>query len=77
MMQIITCDECGGSDIAFDAVSVNVELNKSKLCDKCYSSNTKTQRYFFCSEKCFRIYIQKVAKGESKFEWQERHAHIS
>ena len=69
MIQIVKCDECGGESIAMDAVSVNVELHKSHFCDKCYNSKTESQRYFFCSEKCFQIYIRKVVDGEAEFKF--------
>lgn len=69
MMQIVHCDECGGSSIALEAVSVHVELNKHHHCDKCYHGHEEKTTYFFCSEGCFHEYLVKVAKGEKQFKF--------
>lgn len=67
MMQIIHCDECGGSNIGLGSVAVNVELTEAAHCPMCYQTKANTTRYFFCSEKCFDRYIKKVYLGEAKF----------
>lgn len=69
MMQIIHCDECGGSNIALDAISVNVELSKHTHCSMCYQNKENTTGYFFCSQICFDRYIKKVYLGEAVFKW--------
>ena len=70
MMQIIHCNECGGSDIALDSISVTVNLEKHSHCDKCYHGHTETQTYFFCSLACFRAYISKVAQEKAEFRFK-------
>ena len=76
MMQIIHCDECGGSNIDLDAVSVNVELAKHHHCPMCYGSKDDKTLYFFCSQRCFERYIKKVYLGEAEFKW-DRHGHFA
>jgi len=76
MMQIIHCDECGGSHIDLDAVSVNVELAKHHHCDTCCRSHDERQTYFFCSQKCFDRYIGKVSLGEAEFKFN-RHDNLN
>jgi hypothetical protein len=70
MMQIIHCDECGGTNIGLGSVSVNVELTEATHCSKCYQTKSNTTSYFFCSEKCFNRYIKKVYFGEAKFDFK-------
>jgi len=69
MMQVVHCDNCNGTNIGLEAVSVSVELNKHKHCDKCYRSHEETTRYFFCCEGCFLTYIQKVAADKASFKF--------
>lgn len=70
MMQIVNCNECGGSSIGLDSISVNVNLEQHTHCDKCYHGHTATQTYFFCSLPCFREYVNKVARGEAEFRFK-------
>lgn len=72
-MQIISCDECGQSSIPLDSVSVDVNLNKSHFCDKCYRSHTEKTHYFFCSLACFLEYCWKVTREEKTFEFDRYH----
>ena len=75
-MQIIHCDECGGTGIGLDSVAVDVNLNKSHACDMCRNTKTDTTQYFFCSQKCFDRYIKKVYLGEAEFQW-DRHGRFA
>lgn len=70
MMQIVHCDECGGSEIGLDSVSVDVQLSKHAHCPMCARSKTETTSYFFCSERCFGRYIKKVYLGEKEFKFK-------
>ena len=69
-MQIIHCDECGGSEIGLESVAVNVELTENHHCPMCYGNKQSTTRYFFCSERCFGRYIKKVYLGEAEFKFK-------
>ncbi len=70
MMQIIYCNECGGSNIDLESVSVNVVLSKQHHCDKCYHNHEEKQTYFFCSEKCFHTYLSRVAEGKAQLKFK-------
>ena len=70
MMQIVHCDQCNGSNIGLDSVSVNVELQKTvRTCDKCNNIHTEKTSYFFCSLMCFHTYMARVVnKGDASFD---------
>jgi hypothetical protein len=70
MIQIVGCDNCGGENIAIDAISVNVQLCKSHWCEKCHNSNAETKTYFFCCLGCFYQYLTKVVKGDKTFQFE-------
>ena len=69
MMQIVHCDHCGGSSIGLDTVFVDVNLKKSRWCEKCRKTDTETTLYFFCSLSCFIEYMKKVDAGDAKIEF--------
>jgi len=71
-MQIIECENCGGSTISFGVVSVNVDLSKSTYCEHCRESKEERQKHFFCSLKCFEEYLKKTTTSESApLKWKE------
>ena len=70
MMQIVNCNECGGSHIGLNSISVNVNMSKHHSCDKCYRTHEEMQTYFFCSLPCFRAYIDKVAQHKAEFRFK-------
>ena len=69
-MQFVHCNECGGSGIGLESVSVDVVLSKHHHCDKCYHGHEEKQTYFFCSEKCFHAYLLKVAEGKVQLKFK-------
>ena len=71
MLQIIECENCRKSSIPLDAISVNVNFNKSSWCDSCNQSKSETQSYFFCTKDCFLKFIDKVVGGQKEFKWKE------
>ena len=70
-MQICHCVECGGSTIGLGSTSVDVVLNKSNHCDKCYHTHTEKQNFFFCSKECFLNHMKKVVEGTAKIDWTD------
>lgn len=70
MLQTIHCNQCGGSSIGLESVSVNVVLSKYHHCDKCHHGHDEKQTYFFCSELCFHNYLLRVVDGEAKLEFK-------
>ena len=71
-MQIVKCDQCGGSHIGLGEVSIDVSMNKADVGDACNQTHTDTTSYFFCSEKCFKEYI--LDKKSFDFERYTRKA---
>ena len=71
MVQIINCKMCGGSNIKFGSVAVNVEFSKGSYCDTCRKSDIKKQSHFFCSDICFLTYMRKVLDLEKELVWIE------
>ena len=65
MMQIVPCENCGGTVIGLNEVSVNVTLSKNKWCHHCNQTRIDQQDHFFCSIKCFENFIDK-----NKIEWK-------
>ncbi len=68
MITVVQCNQCGGSVIDKDVVSVDLSFNKSHWCRECHHPVTSSKRYFFCSTICFLDYITKVVNGETVLE---------
>lgn len=63
MMQVIQCFGCGVQSIPLDNVHVNLKFTKSAVCQSCHSSKDEASSYYFCSEKCFYNFMEKVNDG--------------
>ncbi len=74
MVQIVPCENCGGTHIGLGEVSVNVVLSKGFACNICHHGHIDTQNHFFCSLDCFDEFIAKnhIEWKDSKEKIQEK-----
>lgn len=57
MMQIISCKQCGKSNIGFGETTVTVNYSTiTQCCEICHSTKNEEISNYFCSERCFEAY---------------------
>ena len=71
-MQIIHCEYCGNSNLPFDVVHVNLELNRSRnVCEHCNNIVNEKQDMMFCTIGCLVEYMKQVLDGNKELKWKE------
>ncbi len=70
MIQMLYCEKCGTPEIALNAISVDISLNKNEWCKCCNTTKNEKQNHFFCSIGCFMEYMKDLIKNKKKLEWE-------